>query len=258
MAKPPRKSLSRCPDCGHEQPEPRELISTFCRACGNFYQTARAIPAVPVEPPVPPLPPGDRQTRRPVACHRCGTSHPVSTAARNTICPGCSTCIDLQDLSILSPSSQPLDTRGRLFIGTEGSLSNSWMVCGSARIEGTVRGVLRSEGPVVLATPQPCHIQLIAPSVVVERNATIRLTGPLETGSLVVRGRFSGTVNCRGTIHVARGGCLEADIFARSIIVEKGGLFRGGCQVISRRDEEDPKEEPRRYPFFMLRPSPTY
>jgi cytoskeletal protein CcmA (bactofilin family) len=121
-----------------------------------------------------------------------------------------------------------------------------------------MRGVLRSEGEVVLASAQACPIQILAPSVVVERQASIRLTSPLETTRLVVRGRFSGVVNCLGTVLVAAGGNLDADICARSIVVEKGGRFRGDCQVVARRDEEDAPAPARRFPFFMLRPSPTY
>ena len=59
-------------------------------------------------------------------------------------------------------------------------------------------------------------------------------------------------------LHVLRGGHLEADICARSIVVEKGGFFKGGCQVIARRDEPAREESASRFPFFMLRPSPSY
>ena len=259
MAKIPRKALSRCPDCGFEQLEPPELVSTYCRACGSCYETALgahfrsglepAIHAVPADPDLP---------RKGVFCHRCGTSHQVSTGARNTICPGCSACIDLADIGILSPSSQPVDTRGKLYIGPDGSLSNSWIVCGSARIDGNVGGVLRSEGEVVIATVKPCQCQIMAPSLVIGKHSAIRLTSPLETGSLVVRGRFYGAVNCRGTVYVARGGHLEADISARSIVVEKGGFFVGGCQVVARKEGFTPPAAAPRFPFFMLRPSPSY
>lgn len=258
MAKPPRKTLSRCPGCGFEQPEPAHLIATCCQACGSFYngpaaaangQRECAVPTVPTAPDLP---------KCPVFCHRCGTTHAVSPAARNTICPGCASCIDLLNISVLSPTSLPVDTRGSLFVGLDASLSNSWIVCGSARIEGTVRGIVRSEGEVVVATGQACPIQILAPSIVIERNADIRLTGPLETKKLIVRGRFTGSVNCSGTIHVSRTGRLEADICARSLVVEKGGHFRGACQVVSRREEDSGQAPAMRYPFFMLRPSPSY
>ena len=259
MAKHPRLALARCPDCGFEQLEPSALISTYCRACGCCYETGLgqryslgqevAIPAIPADPVLP---------EKLVCCHRCGTSHAVNLAARNTICPGCSACIDLPDISILSPSSQSVDTRGKLFVGPDATLSNSWIVCGSARIEGTVSGVLRSEGEVVLATVKSCACQIMAPRLIIAKQSAIKLSGPLETETLIVKGHFFGNVNCKGTVHVLRGGHLEADICARSIVVEKGGFFKGGCQVIARRDEPAREESASRVPFFMLRPSPSY
>jgi len=259
MARIPRKALARCPDCDFEQLEPPDLISTYCRGCGSCYETGRAARYLAgLEPAVQAIPADPNLSAKPVFCHRCGTTHRVSLAARNTICPGCSACMDLEDIRILSPASQPVDTRGKLYVGPEGTLNNSWIVCGSARIDGTVSGVLRSEGEVVLATVKPCPCQIMAPSLVIGKHAAIRLTSPLETDALVVRGRFFGSVNCRGTVLVARGGHLEADICARSIVVEKGGFFKGGCQVIARREEQNPKATAPRFPFFMLLPSPSY
>ena len=259
MAKRPRKALSRCPDCGFEQLEPLGLIATYCQGCGSCYETARgdrynrslepAIPAAPADPALP---------KKPVFCFRCGTTHPVTEGARNTICPACNACIDLPDIKIFSPTLQAVDTRGKLYVGPEGSLNNAWIVCGSARIEGSVSGVLRSAGEVVLATTRPCPCQIMAPALVIAKQSAIKLTSPLETNTLIVKGLFQGIVNCKGTVHVLRGGHLEADIWARSIVVEKGGFFKGGCHVIARREEQDTLPAARRFPFFMIRPSPSY
>ena len=259
MAKRPQKALSQCPECGFEQLEPAELISTYCQACGSWYETGRSTRfTLGIEPAVPAAPENPLLPERSVFCYRCGTTHTVKLAARNTICPGCSACIDLPDISILTPSSHPVDTRGKLFIGPGGALTNSWIVCGSARIEGILNGVLRSEGEVVLATVMPCACQIKAPTLVIAKQSSIKLTSPLETETLIVRGQFFGTANCKGTVHVLRGGHLEADICARSIVVEKGGFFKGGCQVLSRKEEQDPQKPTSRFPFFMLRPSPSY
>ena len=259
MAKSPRKAPARCPDCGFEQLEPLGLISTYCHSCGSCYETERghrynfglptAVPDVPDNPALP---------EKSVFCHRCGATHTVSLAARNTICPGCSACIDLPDISILHPSSQPVDTRGNLYIGPEGSLTNSWIVCASARIDGILNGVLRSEGDVVLSTTKPCACQIKAPTLVIAKHSSIKLISPLETETLIVKGQFFGIVNCNGTVHVMRGGHLEANICARSIVVEKGGFFKGSCQVIARRENHEAEESAPRFPFFMLRPSPSY
>jgi cytoskeletal protein CcmA (bactofilin family) len=162
----------------------------------------------------------------------------VSIHARSTICHGCNAAIDLTDLEFLSESSRPVDTRGHLHVGAEGKVNSLWIICGSARIEGRVSGVLRSEGEVVLATQGSMVCEISAPAVLIEKAARVQLTMPIETDSLIVRGQLSGVVRCRGPVRVLRGGLLAADVRARSVIVERGGELIGDLRV----DNLQPRE----------------
>ncbi|MFZ4778679.1 MAG: bactofilin family protein [Terrimicrobiaceae bacterium] len=226
MPRPPQKTPFRCPGCGFVQLEPPHLISTYCQSCGDYYEVGKSgrVQAQATEQPSP-------VEKRPVLCYRCGTAHQVSTYARTTICPCCSAAIELEDMTFLSAVSRPVDTRGKLTIGPEGSLSSSWIICGSAHIEGRILGLLRSESEVHLATSQVCACQITAPEVFIEKNARASFTLPVETEHLVVRGHLTGIVHCRGIVHVRRGGCLEADVHARAVTVEKGGTLLGTCHV---------------------------
>jgi len=132
---------------------------------------------------------------------------------------------------ILSAASRQVDTRGRLIIGPSGSLGSSWIVCGSAVIEGRVVGMLRSEGEVRLATNGICACRITAPSLIIEKKARVCFTLPVEIGHLEVRGHLAGIVHCRGIVHVRRGGRLEAEVHSRSVRVEKGGALLGTCHV---------------------------
>jgi len=225
-----QKKPFHCPSCGFVQLEPPHLISTYCRACGDYYEVRRPGAATRARSVFPPLPPLTAQ-RKDVFCHRCGTTHGVSVHAKCTICPGCNAGIDLVDIEFLSPASRPVDTRGNLFVGPDAALGSSWIICGSARIEGRVSGPLCSEGEVVLATTASLVCEINAPTVVIEKRARVQLTMPIETDSLVVRGHLTGIVRCRGLVHILRGGVLEADVRARSVIVEKGGCLTGDLQV---------------------------
>lgn len=98
-------------------------------------------------------------------------------------------------------------------------------------------GVLLSEGEVRLATTQHCVCRISAPAVVIERYTAIALPLPVDTDHLIVRGRLDGIVNCRGTVHVMRGGRLHAEVRARAIVVEKGGFFIANCHVDHRQPE---------------------
>jgi cytoskeletal protein CcmA (bactofilin family) len=169
--------------------------------------------------------------KRAVLCHRCGHTHSVSAHAVNTLCPCCNSAIEFGDITILSSTSCRVDTRGKLTIAAAGSLSSSWIVCGSADIQGRIVGVLRSEGEVHLSTSRASACQITAPSVFIGKNARASFTLPLETGQLEVRGHLTGIVHCRGIVHVRRGGRLEAEVHARSVRVEKGGALLGTCHV---------------------------
>lgn len=166
-----------------------------------------------------------------VYCHRCSTNHPVSPHARSTICPSCNAAIELTDREFRLPASLPVDTRGKLTVGPGATLSSSWIICGSAHIAGQIIGTLRSEGEVRLATNRVCACEVTAPVVVIEKNALANFTLPVETDRLVVRGHLTGIVHCRGVVHVLRGGCLEAEVHARSVKVDKGGILLGSCRV---------------------------
>ncbi len=225
MARLPQKTPFRCPGCGFVQLEPPHLISTYCRSCGDYYEVGRP------DSKKPPHPAPVSSKNRGVHCHRCGNSHLVSAHARSTLCPSCNSAIELEDITFLLPASRTVDTRGRLTIGPSGSLSSSWIICGSAHIAGNIVGLFRSEGEVRLATNHSCACQITAPTVVIEKNARSSFTLPVETDHLVVWGHLTGIVHCRGVVHVRRGGRLEADVHARSVTVEKGGALLGTCHV---------------------------
>ena len=237
MPRLPQKAQFRCPGCGFLQLEPPGLISTYCQSCGDYYE----VPACPKPAPVPFAATPDR---RAVLCHRCGNSHHVSPYAVNTICPCCNSAIELGDMVILSATSRQVDTRGRLTIGPAGSLSSSWIICGSANIEGGIVGMLRSEGGVHLATNRVCACQITAPAIFIGKKARACFTLPLETGYLEVRGHLTGIVHCRGIVHVRCGGRLEAEVHARSVRVEKGGALLGTCHVDGAQPDEPGKRLP--------------
>ncbi|MDX2079161.1 MAG: polymer-forming cytoskeletal protein [Terrimicrobiaceae bacterium] len=222
------KKPFQCPKCGFVQLEPAHLISTYCRACGDYYEVGRA--PQPVRSPLP-VAPALREHRRDVHCHRCGSVHSASHHARSTMCPGCHSAIDLIDFEFHSAASRPVDTRGSIFVGAAGSLTSSWIVCGSARIEGRISGSLISEGDVSLASRHALNCHFSAPSIHVEKAARVALHVPVETDALIVRGRLSAAVRCRGRVHVHRGGVLIGDVNARSVIVERGGVFEGACVI---------------------------
>lgn len=146
MPTPPPKSPFRCPACGFVQLEPPHLVSTNCRSCGAHYKASDSTEGLDASSGS--LSPAGRkhETGKPVHCLKCGRTHQVSPKAQSTICPGCYAPIELIDVNITAHASRSIDTRGHLKITAKGSVSNPWIICGSARIEGPFHGHLRCEG----------------------------------------------------------------------------------------------------------------
>jgi len=105
------------------------------------------------------------------------------------------------------------------------------MICGSAQIQGRIIGRLIAEGEVRIGTNQACACHITAPVIVIEKHASPVFTYPLQTERLIVFGRLTGVVHCRGIVHVQRGGRLEAVMHARAVTVDKGGVLVGPCRV---------------------------
>src|SRR5262245_20370256 len=145
MPEAPRKAAYACPECGHVQHESTYLISTYCRACGSYYEVRNASrDKRPVAAPQRQAP----LVLRPVRCHKCGETHEVSSHSQSTICPGCNASIEFVDVVISSNTSRPVDTRGKLVIEEAGHLNSNLTICSDAAIWGKISGVLQCEGTV--------------------------------------------------------------------------------------------------------------
>jgi cytoskeletal protein CcmA (bactofilin family) len=168
---------------------------------------------------------------KPVHCLKCGRTHQVSQKAQSTICPGCYAPIELIEVNITAHSSRAVDTRGLLKIGAKGSLSNPWIICGSARIEGAFHGHLRCEGEVRLNMQKPCTGRITADSILVEKKASIECSQPLEADSITIQGTLRGAIHCNGIIQILSGGSLKGPVTSRAMVVEKGGIHVGECRI---------------------------
>ena len=227
----PPKSPFRCPVCGFVQLEPPHLISTNCRSCGAHYlATAEGVRSSGVTE-LPSFTGKKQEAGKPVHCLKCGRTHQVSQKAQSTICPGCYAPIELIDVNITGPSSRAVDTRGLLKIAAKGSLSNPWIICGSARIEGAFNGHLRCEGEVRLNMQKPCTGRITADSILVEKRAAIECSQPLEADRITIQGTLRAPIHCNGIIQILNGGCLEGPVTSRAMVVEKGGIHVGECRI---------------------------
>ena len=233
MPTTPPKTPYRCPVCGFVQLESPSLVSTNCRSCGAHYEvTAQDKIRAGGETALPTFAGKKSADGRTVHCLKCGRSHDVSRKAQSTICPGCYAPIELIDVAVNESISRAVDTRGHLKLGPKGIIGNEWIVCGTARIEGVFSGHLRCEGEARLAMQKPCAGRISAGSVLVERKSRIECPHPIEAGSFAIEGVLRGKVVARGIVRVLKGGVLEGEVEAPSLVVEKGGTHTGPCRIL--------------------------
>ena len=249
MPQLPRKAPSRCPHCGFVQDEPEHLISTYCRGCGGYYKVSPASPRASyassvrtrIRRRIPKIPP------RQVRCYHCGQVHEVSGHAQTTLCPECNAAIELSDVTVSSGTTRPIDTRGNLIITPSGYISSALTVCHEALIAGRVSGTLVCESALRLVYSGRLSCQLKAKSIIIEKEARIELSYPIETNELIVYGQAAGNFECAGRIWIDKGALIEGRIAAHCVVVEPGGTLIAESSVrptlkensVAREDEFD-------------------
>ena len=240
MANPSLVKVSaECPHCGFKQMEYAAAKSSICRQCGRSFSPFAPKPVLKLrtkeEAPAPESPSflgrfedfWKRQRSAVIECFECKRKQQVSGAATSTICPACSTHIDLRDYKITSGFSRSIRTRGDVHLTSKGDLASSSIVCRSALIEGRLRGNLHCDDIATINLSGKIPGRISARHVIVERKADIHCFRQVRAESIEIKGRMSGEILAQTIVTVHKKGSLEGDVTARAITVEKGGMFSG-------------------------------
>ena len=217
--------------------------STMCRQCGRHFSPTDPKPGLQIrikEPTAPAAEPTGfrkieslwgRQRSRLVACFECKRKHEVSDAATSTNCPGCSAHIDLRDYKITTPFSRSIRTRGEIHLTLKGDVSSTSVVCRSAIIEGKLRGNLQCEESATINFIGKIPGRLTANYVSVERKADVQCYRRVTVGSIDIKGRMSGEIIATGAVNIHKTGVLDGNVTAKSLTIDKGGIFSGGLVI---------------------------
>ena len=274
----PTKAVS-CPKCGASQQESPGVISTFCRSCGHHFELGEKplAPAkskqvgwkeklAPLATRLEPL--GRRALRvaepwilryepqiekvreyyhrwRPpefkrVRCHECARIHEVPRLAASTSCPNCNAHIDLYDVIVEKRVSRVVRTRGNLVIKKFGYLNNQITICGQADIGGGAAGKIFCDGETKIRTSGRLNCEIGSRRVRIEKGADVIVAHPIRVRDMVVHGKVTARIYCNGTLRILKRGFLRGEVYARSIMVDKGGLLQAELNI-SRFDEANPE-----------------
>src|SRR5438477_1416647 len=211
--------------------------STICRQCGRSFSPSAPKPGLKLkDDSAPPeeLPlhrkfeaMWSRQRNRLVSCFECKRKHEVSDQATSTNCPGCSAHIDLRDYKIATSFSRTIRTRGDVHLTNKGDLSSTSVICRSAVIEGKLRGNLQCEDSMTIQLVGKIPGRIAAQNINVERKSDIQCFRRVTVTNIDIRGRMSGEIVASGSVTIHKTGTLEGNVTAKSIAIEKGGMFSG-------------------------------
>ncbi len=229
------KMASVCPHCRFTQEESVLAKSTFCRKCQGHYTIERALAgeaSIVKEPglfsKLTKLFGGEKE--RVVTCFMCAHQQTLSTEAHSTNCPKCNAYIDLRDFKITGPFGRSVQTAGLVELGAKGDVTSTRLMCGTAVIEGSLRGCIICTGTAKVNLKGRMPGQLEAGHVLVEKKADVEFVRPLRTKLFEINGKARGQV-VADKVAINKGGSLEGTVYARAIVVEKGGFFSGDLNI---------------------------
>ncbi|MDQ6808545.1 MAG: polymer-forming cytoskeletal protein [Verrucomicrobiota bacterium] len=236
-----------CPHCGFQQQDYAAAKSTICRQCGkHFSPTAPRVEIKlqgrreEVAPAEPPRFAGAASALRgrieglwakprsgTIDCFDCTATQDVNWAATSTSCRKCGAHQDLRDYKVTTAFSRAIRTHGEVHITPRGDVTSSSVVCRTALIEGKMRGNLQCSETVRVNLAGKIPGRMKAVHVIVERRAEVQFFRQLRTKSIEIDGRMTGDIIAEGLVTIRRTGALDGNVTAKSISVEKGGVFSG-------------------------------
>ena len=220
----------------------------MCRQCGSAFEpnaqkpaevklrTARESPAASVAAAVSNVESAllhkfdglwGKQRSATVECFECKTKQDVVSSTGSTTCRKCSAYLDLRDYKITQSFSRAIRTHGEVHITAKGDLSSSSVTCRSALLEGKVRGDLHCAGSVTINYSGKIPGRIFADHVLVERKSDVQFFRRVRVKSIEIRGHMVGDVIAETVVVIHRNASLDGSVTAKSISVEKGGMFTG-------------------------------
>jgi cytoskeletal protein CcmA (bactofilin family) len=93
-------------------------------------------------------------------------------------------------------------------VGAGAKLEGTIVSAGSLRVDGHVKGNIQADGDVMLSPQSSVEADIRAENV-------------------SVAGRFHGSIVVKGRAELARGGRIDGNITAKSLVIQEGGVFNG-------------------------------
>lgn len=229
---PPTKQdtvLVVCPQCGHEQREPRGFISTVCKQCRQHIRAEE-------EKPKPVRKKAARSVERPpelkrITCFDCGSELEVALSAESTMCKRCSRYVDLKDYRISNAVSKNFKTKGAFILEAKGYVFNTEAIVGEAVLKGRFLGKLIAERSLTIHSTADIKGSFKTSRLVIPEANHFRWNEPLKLGSAEIGGELVANVQASGTVVLKPTARVFGDLDVRNLVVEAGAVIVGNVRV---------------------------
>ena len=247
MAKGLAKITVACPACGATQQEPEHARSTFCRKCGKHIGLLKE-----AEKPAAAEEEGSgfmgrltrlfqRDEARHINCLFCNAGQTVSSLAKSGSCVQCGHYLDFRDFKIDGNFSKSIETHGTITITRSGELASSRVACSSAVVLGKVNGNLVCSNTARVRTKGRVLGSIQARQLIIEKKADVEFVRPLHVGSAEINGKISARIFA-DSVAINKDGALEGEVTAKSIKIERGGIFHGNLIIGQQKEEQQELE----------------
>lgn len=175
---------------------------------------------------------------RVVRCFECDATHKVAAASTSTICPSCSTYLDLRNIGIKDRTNQRIRTRGDVVVEKKGALLGTSITCGHLTVHGTVSGSIYASGDLILKADQRIIGEVRCRRFVLEKRCEVHCLQPVHAEEMELHGHATGHFFATKSIILHRHAVLDGNVTAQSISVEPGAVLNG--QVLVQHPEPPP------------------
>lgn len=183
-----------------------------------------------------------KEAPRVVVCFECNASHKVAGASTSTICPSCSTYLDLRNIEIKDRTNQRIKTRGNVVVQKKGALLGTSVHCGDLTVHGSVAGSIYAAGEVHLKTDGKIIGEIRCQRFILDRKCEVHCLQPVHAEVVEIHGHVTGHFHATQCIILSRHASLTGSAKAHSISMEPGARLNGQVQV-------RPPERPERPEF---------
>ncbi|MES2309221.1 MAG: hypothetical protein V4507_10225 [Verrucomicrobiota bacterium] len=207
-----------CPSCQHQQTEPEGVISTNCRACGSYIRVSDAILKPVIKSP---------KATRTIECIHCQTPIRVVETALSSICPNCSTHLNLQSYKLTAGDDANINTLGTVSIQGRKRYDGNEIQASRIEIGCKVSARLIAREEAIFSHHGSLDGKLEAPKISIAPKSTAKAR-LLLTPFLEVEGEIlCDQIRAKKIVVRHKGNLSAKRIFCEEIIVDDGGVLRG-------------------------------